>query len=196
MTNSDCWTFTTNRFPNIGWLGRVHRGTPWQTVYLKSTNVNFQVWTNWVGNNYMLMNYDDRGSSNFDAFFSTPANDYRLMDLFTTAFNENASKGQLSVNQTNLPAWSAILSGVLVNTNGTANGFTWIEPACVDLANGVTSPKVQQIVDGINRARANPTNNPYGQFTRRGDILSVPELTIESPYLTNSPTPLALPDWV
>src|SRR5262249_28094477 len=35
VTRSDDWQFPTNKFPNIGWLGRVHRGTPWQTVYLK-----------------------------------------------------------------------------------------------------------------------------------------------------------------
>ena len=33
---SDDWQFPTNKFPNLGWIGRVHRGTPWQTVYLKS----------------------------------------------------------------------------------------------------------------------------------------------------------------
>ncbi len=35
----DNWDFPTNRYPNVGWLGRVHRGTPWQTVYLKATNI-------------------------------------------------------------------------------------------------------------------------------------------------------------
>src|SRR5579859_4543907 len=39
ITRSDDWDFPTNKFPNIGWLGRVHRGTPWQTVFLKSTNI-------------------------------------------------------------------------------------------------------------------------------------------------------------
>src|SRR5208283_5077810 len=36
---SDDWDFPTNKFPTVGWLGRVHRGTPWQTVYLKATNI-------------------------------------------------------------------------------------------------------------------------------------------------------------
>src|SRR5581483_7668494 len=40
ISQSDNWQFPTNRFPNIGWLGRVHRGTPWQTLYLKSTPVS------------------------------------------------------------------------------------------------------------------------------------------------------------
>jgi hypothetical protein len=33
VRGSDDWDFPTNKFPGIGWLGRVHRGTPWQTVY-------------------------------------------------------------------------------------------------------------------------------------------------------------------
>ena len=39
ITQSDDWDFPTNKYPNVGWLGRVHRGTPWQTVYLKSTAI-------------------------------------------------------------------------------------------------------------------------------------------------------------
>ena len=38
IINADAWNFPTNKFPSIGWLGRVHRGTPWQTVYFKSDN--------------------------------------------------------------------------------------------------------------------------------------------------------------
>ena len=60
VTRSDDWDFPANKYPNIGWLGRVHRGTPWQTVFLKSTNtmqmvggpkgfaqslLNWQLWT-------------------------------------------------------------------------------------------------------------------------------------------------------
>jgi hypothetical protein len=195
---SDNWSFMTNKFPNVGWLGRVHRGTPWQTLYLKSTNVDFQTWTNWVGNNFML-NYDDRGSSNYDAVFSMPTNDFRVLDMFTTAINENSSKGQLSVNQTNQPAWSAILGGVIVNygaTNaGQSNQFTFIEPAGVYPDTLGNVPPVVQIVNGINRTRSNLTNNPTGAFAGRGDILRTPELTIASPYLQGA-NPDYTPDWV
>jgi hypothetical protein len=196
---SDNWSFMTNKFPNVGWLGRVHRGTPWQTLFLKSTNIDFQAWTNWVGNNFMLVNHDGLGSSNYDAAFSMPTNDFRVLDLFTTAINENASKGQLSVNQTNLAAWSAVLSGVLINLGGTnlnqTNLPVFIEPAGVYDAFGPanTLPPLVQIVNGINRSRA--TNNPYGAFAGRGDILSVPELTVASPYLQGA-NPDATPDWV
>ena len=39
VTSSDNWAFPTNKFPTVGWLGRVHRGTPWQTVFLKAANI-------------------------------------------------------------------------------------------------------------------------------------------------------------
>src|SRR5205085_1379413 len=45
-----------------------------------------------------------------------PTNDWRLADLITTALHPNATRGQLSVNQTNLAAWSAVLSGLGVTT--------------------------------------------------------------------------------
>ena len=32
IVNSDAWQFPDNKFPGIGWLGRVHRGTSWQTM--------------------------------------------------------------------------------------------------------------------------------------------------------------------
>ena len=51
ITNSDAWSFPNNKFPSIGWLGRVHRGTPWQTIFLKADNNpsvygNPYIWTN------------------------------------------------------------------------------------------------------------------------------------------------------
>ncbi len=203
VVRSDNWDFPTNRLPNVGWLGRVHRGTPWQTLYLKAPITDLTTWTNWSGHTAYFVNYDDRGSSNYDGFFSMPTNDFRVMDLFTTAINENASKGQLSVNQTNLPAWSAVLSGVIVNTNGSGtNGFTWIEPAGSGY-DPLSPPALVRIVNGINRIRSNPTNFPSGVFTHRGDILGVPELTTASPYLSLIPTNFtqgtasqAPPDWV
>jgi hypothetical protein len=202
IVNSDSWSFITNKFPNVGWLGRVHRGTPWQTLFLKSTNIDFPAWTNWVGNNFVMMNYDDRGSSNYDAVFSMPTNDFHVLDMFTTAINENASKGQLSVNQTNLAAWSAALGGVIVNLGATNFGQTnfpvFIEPAGVYDAFGPTNalPPLVKIVNGINRTRTGTgTNSTGGLFAGRGDILNVPELTVASPYLQGA-NPDATPDWV
>jgi hypothetical protein len=205
---SDDWDFPTNRFPNIGWLGRVHRGTPWQTVFLKSTNfmqsagrvdLSLLNWAKWTGNpvkiaipyltnmlsltsvtNMAALTYFDANNRNFltinDAVFSVPTNDWHILDLFTTAFNDNATRGQLSVNQTNLAAWSAVLSGVNVLPNASTNLF--IQPAGV--YNPLNPGPLVTIVNGINNAR---TNFPNRAFARLGDVLATPELTIASPYL-------------
>jgi ankyrin repeat protein len=49
ITASDAWQFPTNKFPSIGWLGRVHRGTSWQTMYLKSGGASLTNWWAWSG---------------------------------------------------------------------------------------------------------------------------------------------------
>ena len=60
-------------------------------------------------------------SAIYDAANTAPAQDRLLFDLFTTALNDNATRGQLSVNvgagdpndpQAGLAAWSALFSGV------------------------------------------------------------------------------------
>ena len=187
---SDHWDFPTNKFPNIGWLGRVHRGTPWQTVYLKASDIgatDLKTWGNWCGSTNV-----------FEAAALAPANDRRLLEVFTTAFNDNAARGQLSVNQTNLAVWSALLSGV-VALQGTINGiasapatnfpFVVIDPVGT---NGQASPLLQMIT-AINNDRK---TNYHGAFQHLGDILSVPELTENSPFLNLTNTvPHADPKW-
>ncbi|MDP7048739.1 MAG: hypothetical protein QF721_04750 [Verrucomicrobiota bacterium] len=49
ITGSDAWQFPENKFPSIGWLGRVHRGTSWQTMYLKSGVSSLTNWWAWSG---------------------------------------------------------------------------------------------------------------------------------------------------
>src|SRR5262249_5420183 len=69
VTRSDDWDFPTNRFPNIGWLGRVHRGTPWQTVYLKpfvGSNDWLNLWLNWSGNNVVVTNFGQFNTNIFN----------------------------------------------------------------------------------------------------------------------------------
>jgi hypothetical protein len=198
VRQSDDWQFPTNKFPNIGWLGRVHRGSPWQTIYMKSSDVDTNTspaarnaWQDWTGNgNYI------------DAMQTRPMNDRILFDVFTTAFNENATRGQLSVNQSGLAAWSALFSGVVALTNTFPNSalpvtnYTIIEPAGIyDSGNTNTWSPLVRIVQGINRERTRGllagTNIVYahpGQtFRHVGDIFSVPELTDASPYLNVIP---------
>ncbi len=176
--NSDAWDFPTNKFASIGQLGRVHRGTPWQTIYLKAQTNTVPKWESWTLNT----NFLNRAATQ-------PTNDWKILDLFTVAPNDNATRGRLSINQSGMAAWAAVLDGVvtLVPTN--------IAPGYVPLVIDPNSndPQFQTIVNGINRQRA---TYPGGVFTNLGDILSVPELTTASPFLTNAIGPNAISDAV
>ena len=197
VTGSDDWNFPTSRYPSAGWLGRVHRGTPWQTVYLKATNIweyidagkvlapnlGQQAWLAWLGD-------DDE----YDGKNSRPIQDALLFDIFTAALHPNATLGALSVNQTHLAAWSALLSGMMAMTNTTdVPSFDFrpvltnlvIEPAGI---NNVDSPlwKIVWGADGINNTRTNKNIFADGAFTRIGDILRVPALTEQSPFINRN----------
>jgi hypothetical protein len=198
----DNWDFPTNRYPSVGWLGRVHRGTPWQTVYLKAsdilTNNNVvagtangtvtlngpDVWRLWTGDtNFVNGQY-------FDAMNSAPSQDGALFDLFTTALNDNATRGTLSINQTGLAAWSAVFGGMVALTNNGPPGIIGynptppvtnmiIQPAGVDGDNSLLG----QLVNSINATRTNTSLFPLGAFTKASDILRVSAFTEQSPFL-------------
>ncbi len=168
----DDWDFPTNRevgkFPNVGWIGRVHRGTPWQTVYLKSKALNGRLWSEWANSS-----------------LTHPTNDWRLLDVFTTALHPNGSRGLLSVNQTNLAAWSAVLSGVTVLSNALPDSglakstvpeylSTVIEPG---------STQLLAMVEGIIQAKLQARDQV---FRRMGDVLAAPQLSVQSPFLNVS----------
>jgi hypothetical protein len=194
---SDNWDFPTNLYPTVGWIGRVHRGTPWQTVDLKSTNILFgknslrqnigtNTWANWTGD--LQKGYSGRY---FDAVNSAPAGDRLLFDIFTTRFSDNAVRGTLPINQSGLAAWSALFSGMVALSNSApsaniGSAVTYnnllINPAGVDLTN---SPVWQILIgtNGINATRANTNLFTSQVFTHLGDILQTPALTERSPFL-------------
>ncbi len=212
ITKSDDWAFPTTpqfKFPNVGFIGRVHRGTPWQTVYLKSAVADQGIpspgapsimsaqknWLAWSGN-----------------AFTHPVADWKLVDLFTTALNDNAARGLISANQTNLAAWSALLSGVpvLTNTGVVANRNNpqplFIRPNSVELrqvvggytnASGARIPGIVQWRNATNGialfAKGFPALSlaPGGYYTNLGSILSVPTLSDRSPFI-DSRTDLVL----
>ena len=89
-------------------------------------------------------------------------------------------------NTTGLAAWSAILDGVVAVQNQKV-GTSWVQvPATIDPSTGPNRNKILQIVNAINTQRA---KMPNGVFTSVGQILSVPELTVSSPYLTTNVAP-------
>jgi hypothetical protein len=186
--SSDDWNFPTNKLPTVGWIGRVHRGTPWQTVYLKSPDILREIqvsgnatnyiggntWAQWTGDTQLTYN------QYFDAGNGAPAQDRLLFDLFSTAFNDNATLGQLSVNvgandasnpQAGLAAWSALLSGVMVLSNTTPDllvqtnqyafpryGLSTIATPVQPAGAAGTNSVLGKIVAGINAARENANN--------------------------------------
>jgi hypothetical protein len=181
VRSSDDWDFPTGKLPSIGWLGRVHRGTPWQTVYMKSADILNSdpiAWGIWTGSRTLLL-----------ATNIAPFNDRWLFDVFTASVNANATRGQLPINQTNIAAWSAVLSGVIVLTNNPLNatyGWTVINPAGIYDPLAVPPspvPPVWQIVQGINTTRTNMALFPNRVFRYRGDVLATPQLSDASPFL-------------
>jgi hypothetical protein len=194
LVTSDGWDFPTNKFPNIGWIGRIHRGTPWQTVYLKSSDVDPGAWGNWSGD---TVNWFLGGTNAADLMFHRPINDRMLLDVFTASLNPSASRAHLSINQTNLAAWSAILSEVVALTNNlTTNNWMLIPPAGVfDPTAAYTNlPPLAKIWEGINATRSSyyvfngKTNYNFANqtFHSLGDILAVPQLTEYSPFLNTN----------
>jgi hypothetical protein len=193
VTSPNAWQFPTNNFPGVGWLGRVHRGTPWQTIYLKPDNPSADTFavTEWASApnlwslrllpGYAATNAVPSGNSNpswVNTLDTYPTTDWALIDLFTAVPNDNAARGLLSVNQTNDAAWAAVFAGVIAITNGTA-GIP-LNP----------TNDVYYLMDGaggINLARTNTTFNPNALFHKIGDVLQASTLTMSPPY------PLAAP---
>ena len=186
---SDDWEFPTNKFGNLGAIGRVHRGTPWQTIYLKAPDaapglIN-PTWQNWCGN------WDAR-----DAVGNRPVSDRFLFEHFTVAPNPNATRGQLSMNNNELAAWSAVISGVQNLHSALTDGdfrdsrlLSRLASTAIPPAGGAggNSP-LGLVVEAINRTRANKALFPAQTFTNLGNLLAVPELTTSSPFLTTNLT--------
>jgi hypothetical protein len=215
VRSSDQWEFPitlgpTNAnyyyYPNIGALGQVHRGTPWQTIYLKSlyrfgTNgvpvylVHPTDWLTWAG-----------------SVGTYPSQDWKLLDVFTAAPSESATRGLLSVNQTNQAAWSAVLSGVMVATNTSKTASSKPADPVAEYRAAVIDPgsvQVATIVRSINFARTNQwevipqpipafrfqrpwelvtrtnklSGTPATVFDHLGDVLGAPHLSVQSPFL-------------
>ena len=186
---SDDWDFPAGKYPGVGWLGRVHRGTPWQTVFFKPVVAPADAWQKQSAD-YLYSPLWYRAH---------PTNDWRLADLFTTATDPNASRGLLSINQTNFAAWSAVLSGAVLLQNGLSdqkvlsvsqmtNSAIQLDPLLIQpaLVDTNVPPSLVKLVNAINTYREGlPTRN----FTSLADFLQVPELTVASPWLNTATKP-------
>jgi hypothetical protein len=165
VTGSDAWNFPTNGYPNLDWLGRVHRGTPWQTLFLKATSVDLPTWTNWTGI-----------TDATEAQLTMPTNDWRVVSLIVSMLNTNDPHHLFSLNQPNSDAWRGVLDGLTVMTN--------IGPSQFDtLLMSSNSPQAAIVGTALNAMRA---SQPAQYFHDVGDILATAELSIASPWLNTA----------
>lgn len=172
ITKPDDWNFPTNHYTTVGEIGQVHRGTPWQTIYLKADPApaaNAVIWTNWV--HQIVETNGAIVAPNY------PTNDWALLDLFTVAPNDNASYGTLSVNQTNVAAWAAVFSGTVLPVSGGATKV--FHPTNTEWILNGYSPYTY--TNSINYVR---TRKSGKVFHRSGEILEARTLTINSPFIS------------
>ncbi len=175
IRGSDQWSLPDSEPLNFGLLGRVHRGTPWQSVYLKSEAVNLAVWTNWTGNADVT-----------DAMRTMPTNDWRLVSLVASLLNTNHPRQMLSVNERDTNAWLVVQDGLSVLTNSSTDAeLTSPLPLIRFDTIPVSSNSLQagSVAEAIAHTRA---NQPGQHFRRLGDTLSTPELSVASPWLNLS----------
>jgi hypothetical protein len=192
ITRSDDWDFPTAEALSPSWLGRVHRGTPWQTVYLKSALVDYVRWRPWTGNmlvvtnmgqistnlvalyNANLQDVSEWSAMTYDALFTNPTNDWRLASLLAPLFNTDDPHTLFSVNQPSASAWATVLDGLSALTN--------VSPAeCDAVVMSSNSVQAGIIASAINARRI---LWPGGQFRDIGDVLLTPELGVASPWLS------------
>jgi hypothetical protein len=170
MLRSDSWDFPTNLLSNLSWLGRVHRGTPWQTLYLKSASPDLSTWMVWTGNGQLVTNWNGVTS---DAFFAQPTNDWRIASLVVSLLSTNDPRSLASVNEPNAAAWGSLLDGLTVLTNSAPGQF---DPVVI----ASNSPQAATVATALDTARSTPPGQRFGDVA---DILAVPELSIASPWL-------------
>jgi hypothetical protein len=188
VTRSDCWNFPTNQPLGLGWVGQVHRGTPWQTIFLKSSNVllqspnvnqNLAAWQRWTGNPWVWPDPNGNGQMVADALFTVPTNDWKMVSLLASLFNTNDPRALASANQTSVQEWTALLDGLTVLTNPAPGELDTVLMSS-------NSPQAGIIAAGLLSTRASLSSQV---FLDPSSILATPELSVNSPWLNASVTP-------
>ncbi len=188
--SANYWSFPMNVVCDLTGLGQVHRGTPWQTVYLKADdalnildpsgdiNSGTNTWVAWTGDNDIQ-----------DAATMAPVNDRPLVSLLVSLLNTNDATRLMSVNDTNTADWLNVLNGITVCSNA-ASLPNFIFPSGIIPQTAFdtyvmpgNSPQAEIIASGIAQAK---TTKPNQDFYSIGDILSAPVLVEDSPWLNTT----------
>ena len=177
---ADYWNFPTNLMSSLSGLGQVHRGTPWQTFYLKSPNVLQEAkppfyglgvftWMAWTGD-----------SDLYDASLMAPVYDWQLAGLVMSLLNTNDPTQLLSVKDQNLGDWQNALNGLMVYSNSMQYPHPSGSPQFDPWVMASNSAQASIIADAIVQTNTTP-GGPF--FSSIGVLLMVPALTVQSPYL-------------
>ena len=193
VRRSDHWNFPTNESLFGDWLGQIHRGTPWQTIYFKASDILNEVqviggfayafgtntWMDWTGDLDAM-----------DASAMAPVRDWHMASLLASMLNTDDLRSLLSVNNANLNAWLVRFDGLTALTNNLPDNspqlrFGLITPqsefGLLDISSN--SPQALVIASAIQSVR---TSQPGRFFSDVGDILAIPQLTEQSPFLNLS----------
>jgi hypothetical protein len=169
--SSDDWNFPTGQSSNLDWIGQVHRGTPWQTIDLKSALPDIGTWVNWTGD-----------SDVNDASNSSPGEDWQLASLLVSMLNTNKHARHFPVNNPNPNDWQRLLNGLSALTNSSPDDqlSSGAVPEFGTLVISSNSSQASFIANAIESERA---VQPGQFFSDVGDILATPQLSTESPFL-------------
>lgn len=172
IRSAEDWQFDEPAPLAVAWLGRVHRGTPWQTLYLKAADVSPTTWQQWLG----LWN---AGA----AQRARPVTDRALIDSLVALLNTNSPATLLSLNSNDTNAWRQAFDGLTAITNtATEAELNYSPPAPRFQTNLMTaaSPQAAVLADAILQARGGV------EWQAVTDVLRTPALTEDSPWLNQS----------
>lgn len=186
VRSADDWDFPVGQSLSLSWLGRVHRGTPWQTIYLKPAVADALAWKAQSGD---WLQYPTNGPQSLRYFRTHPTNDWALVTTLAPLLNTNAPDHLVSINDLRPSAWAAVWDGLTVLSNNIADenvwGMTtnWVLPFD-HLTMTSNSPQTALLTASVSSAR---TAKPGGKFTRFADFLTINTLSTQSPWLHTSP---------
>ena len=191
---SDNWNFPTNETLNdVSWLGQVHRGTPWQTIFLKSTNIldleqvfgggsgeqifatGISTWELWTGD------FDTEDASNM-----APVEDWHMASYLASLFETNYPS-LFSVNDANPADWENLMDGMTALSNDLINvivqsGFHFTP----EFATFIVSSNSSQASVMASAIESTRMTQSLQYFTNVGDIFAIQQLSDTSPYLNTN----------
>lgn len=175
VKSADNWNFPTNETLAASWLGQVHRGTPWQTIYLKSTNI-LGFYSVYGPRGLATWEYYSGDTNPVDAASMAPVADWHMASCLASLFETNYPS-LFSVDDTNATDWEELFNGMTVLTNDLRD---------VIVQTGFFPPQFAMLAISSNSTQAAVIANAIqtGQlYTNVGDIFAIPQISTASPYL-------------